>query len=290
MNHKSFAVFILSHGRADNVKTYDSIIKAGYTGDIYILIDNEDNTADKYVEKFGDKVIIFDKLEESKYTNSMDNFDGRKAILYARNANFKIAKDLGLEYFLQLDDDYTMWNYKFDDDFNYKTHNWIQNLDGVFDAILNLLDNTKIKAIAIAQDGDFIGGQNGTCYNKDKFIFKRKCMNTWFFRTESPVEFIGKLNEDFTASVYYGNKGDLFYTTTMVAIKQLPTQKTKGGMSDIYANNGTFVKTFYTIMAIPSAVKVSMMGTTKPRIHHHTTWNNAVPKLIDEKYKAKTND
>ena len=36
----NFAVFILTHGRADNVKTHDSLKRCGYTGKIYILIDN----------------------------------------------------------------------------------------------------------------------------------------------------------------------------------------------------------------------------------------------------------
>ena len=41
-NHKEFAAFILTHGRPDNVLTYDSLKKAGYTGRIVLIIDNED--------------------------------------------------------------------------------------------------------------------------------------------------------------------------------------------------------------------------------------------------------
>ena len=42
-----FCVFILTHGRPDQVHTYDSLMKAGYTGKVYIVIDNEDKTADE---------------------------------------------------------------------------------------------------------------------------------------------------------------------------------------------------------------------------------------------------
>ena len=49
---------------------------------------------------------MFDKLEISKKFDEFDNFDDRRAIVYARNASFEIAKKLGLKYFLQLDDDY----------------------------------------------------------------------------------------------------------------------------------------------------------------------------------------
>lgn len=287
MTNKDFAVFILSHGRADNLATYHSILKAGYTGKIYILIDNEDKTADRYFELYGDQVIVFDKKAIADKIDTMDNFEGRKAIVYARNANFEIAKSLGIKYFLQLDDDYREWNYKFDLDMEYKSHNRIHELDGVFDVILNYFKDSPIKAIAMAQNGDFIGGKNGTMCNKGQFIYKRKCMNTWFFRTDDPVEFVGKLNEDFTASVLYGSLGELFITIPLLSIEQVPTQKGKGGMTDIYMNNGTFVKTFYTIMQRPSCVQVSMMGAYNPRMHHRTNWDNAVPKIINEKYKGK---
>ena len=43
-----FAIFILSHGRADNVKTLDTIKTCGYTGKWYVIIDNEDKQAQKY--------------------------------------------------------------------------------------------------------------------------------------------------------------------------------------------------------------------------------------------------
>ncbi len=42
INNKLTA-FILSHGRADKVYTYKTLKKQGFTGDVYIIIDNEDN-------------------------------------------------------------------------------------------------------------------------------------------------------------------------------------------------------------------------------------------------------
>ena len=62
MENRDFAVFILTHGRPDNVVTLETLRKANYTGKIYFIIDNEDKTADKYIQNFGaDKVKIFDK-------------------------------------------------------------------------------------------------------------------------------------------------------------------------------------------------------------------------------------
>ena len=41
----NFAVFILSHGRPDHIKTLKALQKGHYTGKTYIVIDNEDDTA-----------------------------------------------------------------------------------------------------------------------------------------------------------------------------------------------------------------------------------------------------
>ena len=104
----NFVAFILSHGRPDNVRTYDTLKKHGYTGKIIILIDNEDKTSKQYIQKYGEKnVIIFDKKMQSKKFDQADNFDDRRSIVYARNVCFDVAKYLQIKYFIQLDDDYT---------------------------------------------------------------------------------------------------------------------------------------------------------------------------------------
>ena len=102
-----FAVFILTHGRAENIVTLKALKRGGYTGKIYFIIDNEDDQQDIYRKKFGDKVIVFNKQEVYDRTDTMDNFNEHRAIVYARNESFKIAKKLGIAYFLMLDDDFT---------------------------------------------------------------------------------------------------------------------------------------------------------------------------------------
>ena len=48
MGNKDFAVFILTHGRPDNLKTLTTLKKCGYTGEIYFIVDNEDKTIEQY--------------------------------------------------------------------------------------------------------------------------------------------------------------------------------------------------------------------------------------------------
>lgn len=110
----NFAVFILTHGRPDRVVTYDTLKRLGYTGKIYIVIDDQDDKREQYIEKFGDKVIVFNKIETAKTFDQGDNFEDMRAIVYARNACFDIAYILGIKYFVELDDDYVSFDWRFD--------------------------------------------------------------------------------------------------------------------------------------------------------------------------------
>ena len=60
MKNKDFVAMILSHGRPNNVYTYKTLRNYGYTGDIIIVVDNEDKTIDEYKKNF-DNVVVFNK-------------------------------------------------------------------------------------------------------------------------------------------------------------------------------------------------------------------------------------
>ena len=280
--NKDFAVFILTHGRPDNVVTYNTIKNQGYTGKVYIIIDNEDKTAKKYYENYKDKVIMFNKKEISKTFDEADNFEDRRSIVYARNACFKIAKDLGVKYFMQLDDDYTFFQYKLIVK-NKSVHSEVKNLDSIFNLLLDYYKKIPAKSIAIAQGGDFIGGiDNG----KGAYRFsKRKCMNSFICSTDRPFKFNGRINEDVNTYTNSASKGFLFLTIPVLSLTQKQTQSNAGGMTDIYEDKGTYVKSFYTVIFQPSSVSVSMMKTSNARLHHNINWKTTAPVILEEKYK-----
>lgn len=279
-----FAVFILTHGRPDNVKTYSTLKKCGYTGNIYFIVDNEDQTVNSYIQNFGEKrVIVFDKKALADSIDEGNNFDDRRAILYARNASFDIAKEIGLKYFIQLDDDYTEFRYRLEENQNRLFS--IKNIDRVFESFLNFYKQNNYLSIAFAQGGDFIGGiDNG----KGLYRFsKRKCMNSFFCSTERPFKFIGAMNEDVNTYITLGNRGHLFLTIPFISLNQTQTQSNKSGMTDQYLKFGTYCKAFTTTMMHPNGVKVSMMNSNSPRIHHSIKWNNTTPMIISENHKKQ---
>lgn len=54
-----FAVFILTHGRADTVLTKKALDAQGYTGKIYYVVDNEDDQIERYKANFGAESVSF---------------------------------------------------------------------------------------------------------------------------------------------------------------------------------------------------------------------------------------
>jgi glycosyltransferase involved in cell wall biosynthesis len=277
-----FAVFILTHGRPNKVVTFNSLRKQGYTGEIYIIIDNEDKTADEYRRIYGDKVIVFDKLAISKTFDEGDNFNDRRAVIYARNASFGIARDLGLDYFLQLDDDYSAFVHKLTSSLKYAERR-VKSLDRVFDAMLEYYQSISAVTIALAQNGDFLGG--AVTSTLDSLWLKRKAMNTFFCSIHRPFAFVGRVNEDVNTYTSLGNRGALMFTVLNVAIIQLQTQSNIGGMTEMYLDTGTYIKSFYTVMYAPSCVTIYEMGHTHKRLHHKINWATAVPCIVSDEYR-----
>lgn len=245
MKHKSFVVFILSHGRASNVKTLKTLKRCGYTGKVIIVIDNEDVQEEDYKRIYGkSNVYVFDKLDIANRYDTMDNFEERRTVFYARNACFEIAEELGYEYFLELDDDYTQIAFKIVQDGKFKSVQ-IKNANVLFDYMLDFLDVSGALTVAFAQGGDFIGGKENKRY-RDKLL--RKAMNSFFCKTDRKFSFIGRVNEDVNTYTLLGTQGKLLFTYTDVVIEQMQTQKQKGGMSEQYLDSGTYLKSFYTVM------------------------------------------
>jgi hypothetical protein len=288
MTTRKSAVFILTHGRPDKVQTYNTLRKHGYTGDIYVIIDDEDKTADRYRELYGDQVVIFDKAAAAKTFDEAGQFADRRAVVYARNASFDIAADLGLTHFWQFDDDYVGFNWRFSPDLiplNTAKRTQIKNLDQVFSLLMDYFDSIDCHSLAMLQSGDFVGGLKSSAVQDLRL--RRKAMNTFLCRVDRPFKFQGRINEDVNTYVGLGHTGHLFLSVNQVYIHQGTTQQSEGGMTDLYLNSGTYIKSFYTVLFAPSCTKVFPMGYLYPRLHHKVTWRHAVPHIIRADYRKE---
>jgi hypothetical protein len=277
-----FCVFIISYARAARCLTYDLLKKKNYQGRVFVVIDDKDPQQDEYEQRFKDELLVFSKDEVGATIDLGDNFEGQRSDVFVRNACFTLAKQVGCTYFIQLDDDYTTLGYRFNKKGQY---GWwpVQNIDNLFETLLKYYKAIPALSLCISQGGDHIGG--GLSQMGKAIISKRKAMNSWMCSTERPFEFVGRINDDVNTVVMYSRKGGLFLTIGMVMLTQLATQSNPGGMTEVFLDSGTYVKSFYSVMYQPSCVKIGMIGPKNYRIHHAVQWRNATPCIIHDRHK-----
>lgn len=294
MMRDDFCAFILTHGRPDRVHTYQTLQKSGYTGKVFIVIDDEDKAESQYRQKFGDQVLKFDKRAIAARIDEGDNFQDRRAIIYARNACWELARQVGCRYFIHLDYDYTSFQFRYTSKGQYGYVPIHTTLDDVLTAMLEFFMQTPMLTLALSQGGDHIGGSylGGVASlgsHRDPRL-KRKAMNSFICSVDREFEFIGRVNEDVNTYVTLGRQGHLFCTVMQAQLFQKQTQTNAGGMTELYLDCGTYLKTFYSVMYAPSCVKVGVLGDPRSphyRMHHDIDWDSAAPAILDERWKKR---
>lgn len=277
-----YAIFILTYKRPNKQMTLRTLEKSGYTGKTYLICDTGDPTLPEYKEKYGDMVKTFDKKKALKKFDLMTNAPKFNAVVFARNALYDIARKMGLDYVVVMDDDYSVFYLSVDETCFYKRSK-VTNMDRLIRAHLRFLKSAKLSTLAFAQGGDFVGGWNGTIPN-DNFRPLRKAMNVFFLDVNRPVQYNGVINEDSTMGVDVARRGGIVLTNTLIQLEQGNTQEIEGGLTDIYKDDGTYQKSFYTLMASPSSTKV-MYQKAVGRVHHFINGNKAYPKIISDEHK-----
>jgi len=272
MNNR-FAVFILSHGRAKTLTSYDVLRKSGYTGDVFIIVDDLDEQKDDYISIYGDKVIIFDKNKFYKLTDTMEPSGELRSITFARNASNVIAKQLGLTYHAQFDDDVTGLYHKYiGKDGKLKTRR-ITDFDSVVCAILDFLDDTGAVSCGLVDTGSLFGGASGPFRNGLAYNFNQ----TVICRTGA-LDFVGLGNQDVNALMLNSPRGKLLFELYCIA-HSVSKPGNAGGMTEMYKVRGLYHKIFLFVMCAPSMCY--MTEENKLVIQR----KNVVPKILSSRWK-----
>lgn len=77
--------------------------------------------------------------------------------------------------------------------------------------------------------------------------------------------------------------------TVPVVVADLPADKANAyrladNKTGVYIDAGTYVKSFYTVICMPSAVSISVMGAHSKRMHHKVAWDYCVPKILSGRW------
>lgn len=273
----NFAIFILSHGRANDMETVKAILNAGYTGKWFVVIDDLDSQQELYKEKYGDNVIVFDKKLWAEKTDTVTNTGELRSPVFARNAITEIAKEKGLKYYAEFDDDLKTFSFRYNDN-GKLAGKPIKNLDEVIEAMLEFQEASGATSLGFASNGGFIGGTEG--HFKQGIL--RSIHQAYILRTDKQIEFKGLLNEDGIATEFCNSTGRLAFELCAVT-QTCPARSTnEGGLNDLYKENDEYIRAFYSIIAFPNNLKIIQKQGT---VTLQRKTDTAMPKIISERWK-----
>lgn len=246
---KRFAIFILTNGRPNHQYTLEFLRKS-FKGDVFLLCDNEDSTLKDYQKNYGKNVVVFDKNEWVSKSDQMDNFRSKKSVLYARNAVFEIAKDMGYDYFAMVDDDVTGLSFRYEKD-GKLVGKPVKDFNKVSSAVLEAMGDTGTDYFSFGTDKIYIGGAANSQYQR-KII--DKVYNFIFCRTDQEHFYKGIMNEDEIHNILSMSVGKLVKSSTIIQMQMKPVGRDSvGGNAETYNENGyySYVRNFYPIIAFP---------------------------------------
>ena len=275
-----FAVFICTHGRPDAQHTLHALREAGYTGKIYLILDDEDSTEAKYY-KYCDEHTTIKKFCKQYFVEHVDigrSDAKRKAILYAKCACEEIANQLKLDAFCIADDDITSFRYRYESGDKLLTQQLTKNMDIVIDEYVKFILTNNICMTSFGTNQMFMGG---------KLSAEKKCdfripYNFLFRNASISFKWVSEMNED-TISVLSEHSGKYMLQLPFIKLEMKELMAgADGGMTEFYNQINTAQRINTILMYSPSCIKY--MATNK-KITHAIKRDNAFPKLVSGKYK-----
>ena len=281
-----FAVFICTHGRPNKQLTLNLLRKCGYTGKIYLVVDDTDSTIQEYIDNFGsDNVIVFDK---NYYINS-DRFDNcsndpsYKCIVYAKRAVEDIAKSLGINFFAISDDDITRFALRYPVDGKVRRFP-IVNFDKLLSVYLNMLDN-DIAGIGFGHVTSYCGGVKSFDYES---LSARYLPYQFILRNSKiDVSWTSWFAEDDVTELEEGKIGKLWLVIPYIMQETEPIGdiSADGGMVDVYKQSNMFKLNFNVILHCPCGTSLMYKPHKSNRYVIMRRYNRCLPNLISGGYK-----
>lgn len=287
---EDFAVFIITYKRPNSQLTYDALKRCNYTGKIYFVVDNTDETIQQYIDNYGVKnVMVFDK---NHYINS-DEYDNgtNKAVfataLYARRAVEDIAHSFGLNVFVMADDDISDFIIRCP--INNKLHRFpIKDFDTVLNLYFDLLQD-NVACVGFGMNRSYFGGVGA--FSPER-LSKKVIPSNFFIRNANiPVKWTAWTFEDDITQYCSASDGVLWFSVPY--IQQISSAfadvSGSGGNVELYQTSSHYEVCFTEVQYVPSAIKVKCKSLTDLMSVENTALirqqNNCFQKLVSDKYR-----
>ena len=275
-------VYIISKGRPQ-CKTAHTLKRIKFPGDWFIVCGTNDETLGEYIARWGvERVKVFDFDEQLETTDTMDNFGFEAKASGAcpvRNAVREISWARGELRHWQFDDDYTVFS-RFDPE----THRNRdvrdgEELYGLMAAVSAFghragLRNVGFPPSTMEVRPARVGGWSSRVFNAHNMPSDPGLFTPW----------VGRMNDDLINAINTWRRGGIEMTVKFMSMNMPPTQSEKGGLTEMYRDDGTVRKTAYAVMACPAAVRLVERFR---RYHHKADWALICPKIVSDGYRRE---
>ncbi len=277
----NYAVFIISHKRPE-VETLKALQKSGYNGEYFIVIDDADPTIEEYKSRYGEHLLIFNKEEIWKETDTIDNAKILTSATYARNYCIKVARNKGYDFFVNLDDDINRFAFRYIEGDKLAIAS-IKNIDKVFEKYIKYMESANLTCTAFILAGRLIGGMKNPLVKNCFYSRPTNCL----IMKSSTQQFKSTVCEDVIYAVDNNKKGFLTYGLMPIVIYagKPCTGNSGGGMAEYYSTQEEYLQYFHIKVAEPTAVTLKMCSNGKVQVIFNE--NRFLPKILNEEVKKK---
>lgn len=281
----NYSVFIISHGRADRVETYDTLRNAGYHGPINIVVDVEEEK--EYRKRFGSEVISFDKFSIMEKSDVIYPVKKKSSALYSRIfvemcASSMIGAPCNLDGYVVLDDDITNLRYRWIDGKSIKSMPIRKNLSAVFDSYIEYIVSSGIATASFIYNMFYVSGASGI---EDRITESRHTYQIHIRNLSRPIEWKSLTNNDTITEDTTMKTGDIWWSLPFVDFDAVPMNTKSGGMKILYDSISDYAKNFLAVVACPSSCKVGYSESTRGKIRIVENRNTLYPMIVSSRYK-----
>ncbi len=277
----SFAVFITTHERVESMTTYDTLRKCGYTGKIYIVVDNEDTQLQRYLNRYDDVLVYNKQLQFDKCDKVIDTTQ-KASVTYPRNAVEEYAKHFKLDTFMVCDDDIVGFRYRWVEGNTVKSLAMNGGLDRVFELYSDYILAHDIAVTSFVHMLFYMSG----VHNLNKRISEQREIIQLFIRnTKFDLDWKGVMRQDMLTNTLTSKVGYIWWALPFITYDARPMNETgenNGGMKETYDNINEYQRSFLGVITTPSCLKI---GGANGRIKMQWDKSKAYPMIISGRYR-----
>ena len=274
-----FAIFILTHGRPHNQDTLSALEKAGYTGNVYLVVDDLDETKDEYKSLYLN-VLVFNKMKYVESSETGVSNPHIKFALFARNAIEDFARTMHLNYFAMVDDDLTKFRFRYEEDGKLRSLD-VKDMDALLTSYIAFMESGNIATTSLASQFQFVGGVSSVPKPNSQKL--RMCFNFYLRSVKHRVDWLSNICHDRITSIIHNRKGQMWFQIPFVQYDMRELHGiNEGGNSDVYREITDFYRIFFSTLFLPDC---------NYAMHWRNGWVNKVPNydtlcpmLISDKY------